>query len=232
MTNTIIKSTDRELYGVVIRQRTDNSFLCLSDMTDAYHVARIKNSWSDRNIEDITRNKIFLERLYHLLFKRNIINLHISGFMENLSYKGFPKYMKELNLYRTYGARETRAVWCDPYLFVMLTMELNPEIYAQTILWVTDNLVFARVEAGNNWKPLTDAIKSKFNPIDETPYIKIAIAINNKIFEKHIPGVRSIASKQELARIVKIEEMLANMIELEMLKNDRDTVEAIKNIKV
>jgi hypothetical protein len=32
MINTVIKSRDRELYGVVVKQRTDNSFLCLSDM--------------------------------------------------------------------------------------------------------------------------------------------------------------------------------------------------------
>lgn len=232
MVNTIIKSTDRELYGVVIKQRTDNSFLCLSDMTDAYHIARIKNGWSDRDIDNIYTNKIFVERLYYLLLKRNIIKPNISDFMENINSKGFPKYMKELNLYRTYGARETRAVWCDPYIFVMLTMELNPEIYAQTILWVTDNLVFSRIEAGNNWRPLTDAIKNKLNPIDEKPYIKIAIAINNKVFGRHIPAIRSIATKEELQRIVKIEEMIANMIDLDMIKSDNEAIIAIKKISV
>lgn len=48
MTNIIMKSKDRILFDVVIRQDTKDSFLSLSDLNDAYIRAREINGWSEK----------------------------------------------------------------------------------------------------------------------------------------------------------------------------------------
>ena len=56
-----------------------------------------------------------------------------------------------------------RSTWCNPYLWVLVAMEMNPELYAKVVVWLTDKLIINRIEAGNFYKGFTDQIK-QWNP--------------------------------------------------------------------
>ena len=71
-TNVTLQSTDRNLFGVTIRQETRTRFLSLTDLQIAYDNIRTKEGWSERTVDKILRNKInhergFILQIYHLL---------------------------------------------------------------------------------------------------------------------------------------------------------------------
>lgn len=225
-TNVVMKSSDRNLFGVVIQQRTENSFLCLSDLQKAYEVARWKNGWSDRRINDIVSGIDFKERVYYILKERCIIETDIVVFMKMLEDKGITNALKGLGVWKTTGRGSNRSVYVDPYIWVMIALEMNPFLYAKVIMWLTDTLIFDRIEAGTEFKPMNSAIKS----IVATPdYPKYAIAINKKVFGHHQPGMRNLASARELSKITKIEQFVVNAIELGLIKDEDGVMSVINN---
>ena len=119
--NIIIISEDRNLFGTKIRQQTQKGFLSLSDLQEAYTVSRVKNGWVEKNVARIMTDNI--EVLYYLLEKQGVIKIPMCSFIENIDKQGFAKYMKTLGVYKTTGARDTRAVWVNPYIFVMVAMD-------------------------------------------------------------------------------------------------------------
>ena len=102
-TSVILNSTDRELFGVIIRQDTKSEMLNLSDLQEAYTVARVQNGWSEKNIDRIMNDNA--ETIFYILEKQKVINLPMSSFIENIKNQGFAKYMKSLGVYRTTCAR-------------------------------------------------------------------------------------------------------------------------------
>ena len=61
-TKVVMKSSDRNLFGVTIRQDT-NQFLSVTDLQEAYTQARVKNGWADRRIADILTYTPSIERV-------------------------------------------------------------------------------------------------------------------------------------------------------------------------
>ncbi len=82
--NIILESRDRILFGITIRQDTKMEFLSLSDLQEAYTIARLKNGWSDRRINDILSSNVSSERVYYILKERNFIETGISAFLEEV----------------------------------------------------------------------------------------------------------------------------------------------------
>lgn len=153
------------------------------------------------------------------------INLDILKFIEMIQKEGIAKVLKGLGVYKTTGARETKATYCDPYIWILLAMELNPMIYAIVVVWLTDSLIFDRVEAGDEYKPMNKAIAT----IVENPdYWKYAKAINNKVFGHHMTGMRNLASSQELKKITKIEQMVQTNITCGLLKTEEEILRFIE----
>ena len=107
-------------------------------------------------------------------------------------------------------------------------MELNPMLYAKVIIWLTDSLVFDRVEAGTEYMPMNSAIKRVVGNPDYPTYAK---AINNKVFGNHQTGMRNIASAKELRKIADIEKFIINAIGQRWLKSEQDILNAITNYK-
>ena len=66
-TNVVLKSKDRELFGVTIKQETKTGFLSVSELQKAYEVARWQYGWSDRKIADVMQTNSFKESVYYLL---------------------------------------------------------------------------------------------------------------------------------------------------------------------
>lgn len=228
-TNVIMQSKDRELFGITIKQETKTGFLSLSALQKAYETARWEYGWSERSLTWIMQTQDFKERVYYLLENQGFINETINNFIERVNEMGIAKVLKSLGVYKTTGARHTKEVMCNPYIWVLLAMELNPMIYAKVVIWLTDSLIFDRIEAGTEYKPMNDSIK-KIIPNPE--YFKYAIAINERIFGKHFAGMRNLASANDLKKITKIEQFITQGIDLGMIKNEAQILYTIKTLNV
>lgn len=72
----------------------------------------------------------FKERCFYILRKQGFpINPLFKGFIEECQSKGITAILKEVGAWKTTGARQTRTTWANPYIWVMIAMEMNPELY-------------------------------------------------------------------------------------------------------
>ena len=227
-TNVILQSTDRELFGIVIRQSTKEKYLSLTDLQKAYEKARWQFGWSDKRVSDIFSNIETKERIYYLLKEQDIIKTGFPAFMEMIEKEGVVNVLKGLEIYKTTGRGDNKAVMCDPYIWMLVALELNPMLYAKVIIWLTDSLIFDRIDAGSEYKPMNVAINSI---IEKPNYPDYAKAINNKVFGHHQTGMRNIACAKELRKIADIEKFLINAIEQKMITKEERIFSCISNYK-
>jgi len=158
-TNITMESVkDRELFGVVIRQETKTGFMSLTDLQEAYIHARVLNGWSDKHLTEVFRDTDNIERIYYVLNEQGFIKSQFSEFMEMVEEDGIIKVLKQAGAYRTTGRGENKRVMCNPYVWVLVAMELNPQLYAKVVTWLTDKLIINRIEAGNFYKTLSGAL--------------------------------------------------------------------------
>ena len=61
--NIVLKSKDRELFGVVIKQETKNGFLSLIKLQKSYEIARRQYGLSEINIESLMQSAKIVERV-------------------------------------------------------------------------------------------------------------------------------------------------------------------------
>jgi len=229
LTNVTMKSQDRELFGIIIRQETKNGFLSLTELQKAYEIARWQYGWSEINIASLMQSNKMLERLYYVLKEKDIIKVEFPTFIEMANKEGITKVLKGLQLWKTTGKGANRTVMCDPYIWTAIALELNPMIYAKVISFITDSLIFDRIEAGNEFKPMNQAIKSI---VPSPDYKKYSIAINEKIFGKHMTGMRNLANAKQLQKITDIEKFITQGISIGMIKNDEQLIYSIKNFNI
>lgn len=226
-TNITLVSKDRDLFGIVIKQETKTGFLSLTELQKAYEIARWQYGWSEINIASLMQSAKFIERIYYVLKDRQLIKVEFSIFTEMVKNEGITKVLKGLQVWKTTGKGANKMVMADPYIWVAIALELNPMIYAKVITFITDSLLFDRIEAGDEFKPMNSAIKTI---VQNPDYKKYAIAINEKVFGKHQTGMRNLASASELRKITKIETFIKQGIEIGMIKNDAQILHAIKNL--
>jgi len=217
-TNVVLSSADRELFGIAIRQNTKDSFLSISDLQNAYENARWQYGWGERRIDNIMQTNDFKERVFYILENQSIIKTSILGFMDMVEKEGIAKVLKGLGVYKTTGARTTKQTFANPYIWILLAMELNPMIYAKVIVWLTDTLIFDRIDAGSEYMPMNSKIKEV---IIEPNYSEYAKAINKKVFGSHITGMRNLASAKELRKIADIEKQVIVAIEMGWIDNEK-----------
>ena len=226
--NIILESKDRDLFGVVIKQETKTGFLSVSELQKAYEVARWQHGWSDKRVSDIMQTDAFKERTFYLLQNQGFIKTSLPVFIKMIEKEGVTKVLKGLGVYKTTGARQSKATFANPYIWILLAMELNPMIYATVITWLTDSLILDRVEAGDEFKPMNAAIKSI---VPNPDYRNYAIAINERVFGQHLTGMRNLASAQELRKITKIEQFISQGINIGMIKNNAQLLYTIENFQ-
>ena len=226
-TSVVLKSSDRELFGVIIKQDTKTQMLSVSDLQKAYETARWQYGWSEREVKTVMQSIDFRERVFYVLENQGIIKVGIPTFMEMLEKEGITRVLKGLGVWKTTGARQSKSVMCSPYIWVLLAMEMNPMIYAKVVVWLTDSLIFNRIEAGTLYKPMTASIKEL---IPNPNYSEYAKKINVKVFGTHVTGMRNLANSKELAKISKIEETITKAIEMGWIKNEEELFNAIENI--
>lgn len=227
-TNVILRSSDRELFGTAIRQNTKEQFLSITDLQKAYETARWQYGWSDKRVSDILSGITTKERLYFLLKERGLVKAEIPVFMDMVDREGITNTLKGLGVYKTTGRGENKQVMSDPYVWMLLAMELNPMLYAKVIVWLTDSLIFDRIDAGGEFLPMNAAIK---RIVPKPDYPKYSMAINTKVFGRHMSGMRNLASAKELRKIADIEKFITQSIEMGFLRNENDILLAINKFK-
>jgi len=224
--NIILKSTDRELFGIKISQSTKDHFLSITDLQKAYEIARWQHGWVDRKVDAIMQTNDFKERVFYILENQGLIKLSIVGFMEMVNNEGIAKVLKGLGVYKTTGARTTKQTFAAPHIWILLAMELNPMIYAKVILFLTDTLIFDRLEAGSEYMPMNSAIKSVVTNPD---YPSFAKSINLRVFGSHLTGMRNLASAKELRAIADIEKFVISCISQKFISTPEAIINAISN---
>lgn len=215
---------NRELYGIVIRQETKTGFMSLTDLQEAYTHARVANGWCDKRIDHILKQDENSERIYYLLKEQKIINVSIDTFMKKVGDNGIVRVLKESGAYRTTGRGDNKRVMCNPYIWVLVAMELNPQLYAKVVTWLTDRLILNRIEAGNFYKSLSSALTR----IESPDYKAIAIALNKKIFGRHELGIRNTGSETQLEELARLEDRVAFAIERGYVKSNSEIIKAIE----
>lgn len=228
-TNVIMKSSDRNLFGITVEQETATCFMSLTDLFNAYEIARAEHGWSAKRSVEVLRSTTATERIYYLLKEHRGYNESLDTFKKVVEEVGIATFLKSLNVYKTKGSGANRKVYCDPYIWVLIALELNPMVYAKVVGWLTDSLIMDRVEAGDKFKPMNDAINKI---IKEPLYYKYAIAINEKVFGKHYTGIRNFATKDQLKQIGKIEEYVVNIINDGFVKTESEIIRSINNFKL
>lgn len=225
-TNIIMKSEkDRELFGVVIKQETKTGFMSLTDLQEAYTHARVLNGWSNRGeIQHIINQVENAERIYYLLKEQKLINCEISQFMDSVNKDGMVKFLKGCGAYKTTGRGENKTVMCNSYIWTLVAMELNPQLYAKVVTWLTDKLILNRIEAGNFYKTLSSSLTKIQNP----DYKNIAISLNIAIFGRHETGIRNTGSKEQLEELTRLEDRISFAIERGYIKNNAEIIKAIR----
>lgn len=209
-TGVVLMSKDRELFGVTIRQDTKSQFLSVTDLQESYTRARIERGWSSKNVNEILTGKENVERVYFVLKESGAIEIEFSTFMEMVHSDSLVKVLKRLGVYRTSGRGSNRSTYCNPYIWILLAMELNPELYGKVVVWMTDNLIINRIEAGDKYNELCRAA-ARFPDVD---YRSIAKGINFIVFNVHETMIRNKASQDELKEIEFTQYSLAVMIDM------------------
>ena len=141
---------------------------------------------------------------------------------KSLTYHDLCKKLTDLKKYgMAYrrGKGKDQKWFVNPYFFVMIALELDPEIYAKVILWLTDNFIENRNIAGEAYikmcKSVSSLIKNKSELSDKIKIV--AKAINFIVFNKHEDGIRNFATKNELNEIISIENAVGAIIDGEFV---------------
>jgi hypothetical protein len=225
-TNAILSSTDRELFGITIRQNTKEQFLSVTDLQKAYEKGKWEYGWTGQTINQLMLTDEIAKKSYGVLLECNLIKCDMSQFMEMVKKEGLVTVLKQLGVYKTTGRAENKQVMAHPYIWMSIAIELNYILYGKVIKWLTDSLIFDRIEAGGEFMPMNAAIKSI---VQKPDYPKYSMAINNKVFGKHMAGMRNLASAKELRKIADIEKFIKQSIDMGFIRNENDVIKAIIN---
>lgn len=224
-TNITMKSTDRSLFGVIIRQETKTGFLNLSDLQSAYDCIRSAHGWSEKKYQDLLYQKENSERIFYILEEQGFVSSDFNEFTIQVEKMGIIKYLKSIGAYRTAGSSSTRTVWCNPYIWTLLAMELNPRLYAKVVTWMSDGLILNRIEAGDFYRGFSKSIK-KFGP----DYVRVAKALNYIVFNRHEAGIRNTATKEQLAQLTDLEKNMAFSVDMGDINSQEELIKRLKII--
>ena len=214
--NVVMKSEDRTLFGSIVRQETKTGMLSISDLGEIAAKRNAIMGYSIKNINELIQRKDNLDRIYFILKKEGRINYDITKFIEEVEANGITRTLKKFGAWKTTGARHTKATWADPYVWMLVALELSPEIYGTAITWLTDQLIKNRIEAGNFYNKMTKELHKLSYKID---YSAVARAINYIVFNRHELAIRNTATQHQLKEIEDIEKKVAFVLNMGFVTN-------------
>ena len=126
MQNIILESQSRELCGVIVRQRTKDSYFCLKD------IIAVVNKWSI----DSGNNTIYKPERYFALD----------------STKRFIKSLQESKQCEPYiRARGKSESWVHPHLMIDILLWANPDFKVVAYDWLMDYLIENRIKSSDSY---------------------------------------------------------------------------------
>lgn len=168
--------------GVNIRQDTKTSFFNANDLIELY----THGKKSDRPILEYLRTNT-TRRYIEELMKTEDLNDANSTHLDNtvISTK----------------RGKNGGTWMHPYLFIDFAMWLSPEFKVKVVRWVYDNLIKLRIESGDTFLEVNEAL-FEANPRNAPfVYSNEARMINKIIFGKSDSGQRNNASEEQLNKL-------------------------------
>jgi len=229
---------ERPLMGGIVRQHVGSQMLCLSDLANIYEAERVSNGWTEKRLDLFFKNDAEKEYIMELLKLQGVlIDDGIPSFTEHANNKGVISALKSIGQYSTKGRGENRNTFCNPYIFVAVAQWLNPKFRAYVTMWVTDQLILNRIEAGNNFNTLCDAISINIIPKLSSDnakrfiYSNFTKLINKKVFGRHEDNLRQIASKDQLNELNRLETKLSTLIEVGYISSYSDAKVYINQTK-
>lgn len=125
-TNFIMESIDRELNGVIVRQRTKDEFMCLEDVLYTINKTRIENG-----SREMINFAMFLQ------------TDNIKEFLSALKAKiGTEPYIK--------GAKN-RSGWIHPFFAIKILTHYNPAFEVEVYSWLWDYLIKHRIKTADSF---------------------------------------------------------------------------------
>jgi hypothetical protein len=329
-TNIVIKSKDRDLFGVVIKQEPQTGFLSVSELQKAYEIARMQYGWGESCLASLMQAKDFKIQLFNELTSRGLLQIDLFEFNKTVSDIGITKFLKRHNLWITKGARASKQAYCEEVIFKMITIRLfgsfyysiEPEWLQLIGVNITNTLKRAESFENNFISIIIDKIgfladsvqkqfrlknyiydlcidifdkrilieyheeqhngsynlqndKDKYNTavnngyfyvvipigseslelkfikdilsnkedidsVNEISYyrfntdvdLKYSIAINERVFGKHMTGIRNLATSSEMQKITKLEQFINGSIKTGFATTDEQILHGIKTCQL
>lgn len=126
-TNQIMETRDRELCGLIVRQRTKDGFMNLNDIADIVYQARIQNGLGVKGFN----------------FNAYISSEGVKEFLEALEIEiGTNPYIR--------GAKN-RPGWIHPFFALKILTHFNPRFEVQVYKWLWDYLIENRIKSSDSY---------------------------------------------------------------------------------
>ena len=142
--NVLLQSESRELLGRNISVMSKDGFVCITEVMEALTEKREKQGLAPKRLDDLMSTKGFQEKMYALVKRLNINNIctavKIAVQKNDLCISKLTDLKKYHMAYRK-GKGKDQKWFVDPYFFVMVALELDPDIYASVVIWLTDGLI-------------------------------------------------------------------------------------------
>ena len=218
-TNVLLQSESRELLGKKISVMSKDGFVCITEVMEVLTQKRISMGLEPRRIDKLMSTQSFKERA------NEMVNEIISSDQSNMKYRDRLssnkidiKKITDLSKYGLAykkGKNENQKWFINPYFFVMIALELDPEIYVNVIKWLTDDFIQKRNVAGEAYKDMCSSVCSIVRGEDNVSdrIRSVAKAINYIVFNEHKDGIRNFASQKQLNDIIKIENSISTIID-------------------
>lgn len=231
--NVVLSSMDRELLGHRIPVMSKDGFISITDTIKVLNEKRESKGLSPKKIGDVLESDFVNERIIELAKKLNTNKIWTATYT-TLKKPDFRVKslidLRRVGLARKKGKDADQTWFIDPYLYVLVAMELDPEIYANVIIWLTDGLIKNRNDAGDAYVRMSAALWELLgHPDDFKDYIsKVAEAINWIVFNEHYEGRRNHVSMDELGDIIALENLVGMNIEEEIFKSFDDVIKFLR----
>ena len=218
-TNVLLQSESRELLGKKIPVMSKDGFVCITEVMEVLAQKRASMGLEPKRLDHLMSTSSFQEKMSALIKELNLNILTCT--VRYRTFKDKTLNISKLTDLKQYGmayrkGRGKDQKWfVNPYFFVMIALELDPEIYAKVILWLTDNFIEDRNMAGEAYIKMCKSISSLVRDRDElSDKIRVvAKSINFIVFNKHEDGIRNFATKNELSEIIAIENTINGIID-------------------
>lgn len=216
-TNVVLQSESRELLGRNISVMSKDGFVCITEVMEALNEKRKSMGLESKRVDKLIQTQSFQEKMKALINQLNVNKLCIGRLVpiqeSTLNINKITDLKKYGMAYRK-GKGEGQKWYVDPYFFVMVALELDPEIYAKVIIWLHDGLIENRNAAGEAYVRMSSSVarlvENKGELSDKIS--RVAKAINFIVFNKHEDGIRNMATKNQLNDIVAIENIITGVI--------------------